>query len=138
MHYQFPLLNRLRVLVVDGDSDSRYLLSTLFQMYGIETIAVETASETLDILEQVQPDLVISEILLPDEDGFSLVQKIKAIEQVKKYQIPTIAFTTYKDGMAYSSALAAGFCRCLFKPLLIDELMTVISQLTENILVPVS
>lgn len=136
MDRHFSSMSGLKVLVVDSNSDSQYLLSMLFQMYGIETIATDSASEALEILERVQPDLLISELLLPGEDGFSLLCKVKALGRLKNLATPAIALTTYISEEVHRYALAVGFCRCLCKPLLLDELITVVAQLTGQVLVP--
>ena len=138
MYHHLLSMSGLQVLVVDGNLDSQYLLSMLFQMYGIETIATDSVSEALNILEQVQPDLLISELLLTEEDGFSLMQKVKALGQLKNLQIPAVALTTYITDEIHRYALAVGFCRCLCKPLLLDELLTVVAQLTGKVLLPAS
>jgi CheY-like chemotaxis protein len=74
------LRNDLRVLVVDSDPDSRDLLTMILEAYGVETVAAPSVSEALEILKQVKPDLLISEIRLPKEDGYSLMHKVKALE----------------------------------------------------------
>jgi len=81
--YQSLPLKGLQVLVVDSDPDSRYLLTILFEEYGVETIAATSAIEALEILKQIKPDLLISEIRLPNEDGYSLMDKVKAFEMRK-------------------------------------------------------
>jgi hypothetical protein len=83
--------NALQVLVVDSDLDSRNLLQGLFEMYGIETLTTTSAAEALEILGQVKPDLLISEIGLPKEDGYSLMRKVKALEKARQIQVPAIA-----------------------------------------------
>ena len=67
--YQSLSLKGLQVLVVDSDPDARYLLTMLFEEYGVETITATSALEALEILKQIKPDLLISEIGLPNEDG---------------------------------------------------------------------
>lgn len=127
------LLDGLQVLVVDGDPDSRYLLTILFEEYGIETIAATSASETLEILKQVKPDLLISEIRLPKEDGYSLMSKVKTLESAEQVQIPAIALTTYAREGDRAHALSVGFSNYLPKPFDIDELMAMVAGLTQHV-----
>ena len=130
---QYLPLDGLRVLVVDSDLDSRYLLTVMFEEYGVETIAATSATETLKILKQVKPDLLISEICLPKEDGYSLMSKVKALESTEQAQIPAIALTTQTREDDRAHALSVGFCNHLPKPFDIDELITMVACLTQHV-----
>ncbi|UBF30440.1 response regulator (plasmid) [Kovacikia minuta CCNUW1] len=119
------------MLVVDSDPDSCELLTALFAQYGIETTIATCAREAIEQIQQAQPDLLISEIFLPDEDGYSLIRQVKILETTLHVQIPAIALTTVfseERDRIYTSA--AGFCRYLLKPFDIDTLMTTIACLT--------
>jgi CheY-like chemotaxis protein len=131
-HYSLPL-NGLRVLVVDSNSDSRELLTRLFEMYGIETIAATSAGAAIEILKQVELDLLISEIRLPNEDGYSLMRKVKALESARQVQIPAIALTTYTRDEDRAHALLVGFCKLLSKPFDIDDLIATVACLTRQV-----
>ncbi len=126
-------LNGLRVLVVDSDLDSRVLLTMVFEEYGVETIAATSAFEALEIVKQVKPDLLISEISLPNEDGYSLMRKVKAVEKARQVEIPAIALTTYDGEDDRAHALSVGFCKHLPKPFDIDELITTVACLTRQV-----
>ena len=130
---QYLPLDGLRVLVVDSDLDSRDLLAMVFEEYGVETIAATSATETLEILKQVKPDLLISEICLPKEDGYSLMSKVKALESTEQAQIPAIALTTQTREDDRAHALSVGFCNHLPKPFDIDELITMVACLTQHV-----
>ncbi len=123
-------LDGLQVLVVDSDPDSRYLLAMIFEEYGVKTIAAKSALEALEILEHVKPDLLISEIRLPKEDGYSLMHKVKALEMQRQVQIPAIALTTHFKEDDRVQALAVGFDQHLSKPFDIDELIATVACLT--------
>lgn len=121
----------LRVLVVDPDVDSCELLAILFAEYGIETTIATCASEAIAQIQQAPPDLLISEILLPGEDGYSLIHQVKTLETALHVQIPAIALTAMFIGehdRIYS--LTSGFCRHLLKPFDMDELMATVACLT--------
>jgi two-component system, OmpR family, response regulator len=128
----FPL-NGLRVLVVDNDSDSRDLLKMVFEEYGVETIPAKSALEALEILKQVKPDLLISEIGLPKEDGYSLMSKVKAFEMQRQVQIPALALTVYATEDDRARALSVGFEQHLPKPFDIDELIATVADLTKYV-----
>jgi len=118
----------LRVLIVDSDADSYELLAVLFAHYGFKTTIATCASEAIKQIHQTQPDLLISEIFLPGEDGYSLIRQVKTVETALHVQIPAIALTTVSAGeqdQAYP--FAAGFCRYLLKPIDIDKLMAAIA-----------
>jgi two-component system, OmpR family, response regulator len=115
----------IRVLVVDSDPDACELLAMLFAKYAIETITATCVSEALEKIQQIRPHLLISEIFLPDEDGYALIRQVQVIEKIQHVQIPAIALTTqYGRECDRVHILAAGFCKHLPKPLNIDELMT--------------
>lgn len=130
MYRSASLPNGLQILVVDSDLDCCELLVTLFAQYGIETLIAKSASEALEQIQQAQPDLLISEIFLPGEDGFSLIRKMKALETIYHTQLPALALTTLNGKRERVDALKAGFCRYLLKPLDIDELMATVACLT--------
>ena len=126
-------LNGLRVLVVDNNSDCRDILKMVFEDYGIEMIACKCVSEALEILKQVKIDVLISEIALPNEDGFSLMHKVKAIEVAERVEIPAIALTTYDTKYDRAYARLVGFCKHLSKPVDFDELITTVASVTRQI-----
>jgi CheY-like chemotaxis protein len=128
--YQSLPLDALKLLVVDADPDSRYLLTMVFEEYGVQTITATSAREALEIVKQVKPDLIISEICLPEEDGYSLMHQVKVIETVSQAQIPAIALTTYTQESDRARALSAGFAQHLSKPFDIDELIETVAGLT--------
>ncbi|MGV0026746.1 response regulator [Phormidesmis priestleyi] len=118
-------LDGLQILVVDHDEDSRELLKILFAEYGIKTITADSAREALELVEQKRPDLLISELLLPYEDGYSLIKALKT----RSLQIPTIALTVCASDHDQSQALAAGFCEHLIKLFDFDNLISMIAYL---------
>jgi CheY-like chemotaxis protein len=104
----------------------------IFEPYGVETIAATSAGEALEILKQVRPDLLISEIRLRKEDGYSLMSKVKALEIAQQVQIPAIALTVYARESDRARALSVGFDRYLSKPFDINELLEIVTCLTLN------
>lgn len=107
------------------------LLAILFAEYGIETTIATCASEAIAQIQQAPPDLLISEILLPGEDGYSLIHQVKTLETALHVQIPAIALTAMFTGehdRIYT--LTSGFCRHLLKPFDMDELMATVACLT--------
>ncbi|BCL36353.1 hypothetical protein NSMS1_28000 [Nostoc sp. MS1] len=115
---------------MDNDFDSCVLLMVLFAEYGVKTTTAICATQALDIIQQAPPDLLISEIMLPDDDGYSFIRKVKAWEKTYGVEIPAIALTVCVKESDRLHALAAGFCRYLVKPINVDELIATIAHIT--------
>ena len=132
MMYQSLLFKGIRVLVVDSNADCRDILRIVFEDYGIETITATCVSEAVEILKRVKPDVLISEIALPNEDGFSLMHKVRAIEVAEQVEIPVIALTTYDTMYDRAYTGLVGFCKHLSKPVDFDELIATVYDLTKQ------
>ncbi|MEH2209342.1 response regulator [Nostoc sp.] len=119
----------LRLLVVDDDADTRILLTFLFELEGAEVIAVASADEALKRMSSFKPDILISDICLPNEDGCSLLLKVKNLEAKRGRKIPAIALTasTFEDDR--KRALLAGYDIYQRKPIDLDELTSMVASL---------
>ena len=124
-------LNGLRLLVVDDDPDTRELLTIFFQYDGADIVTVASASEALEAISRVEPDILISDICLPDEDGYSLLLKVRNIKTEQGGEIPAIALTGCVRKDERVRALSAGFRKHLSKPVDLDELTSVVTRLAE-------
>lgn len=122
-------LTGIRVLTVDDDLDARELLTAVLTQSGAEVLAVAAAAEALAALESFQPDIFISDIGMPDIDGYALIQAIRAIPAAQSKHLPAIALTAYARNEDQQQALKAGFQRHLSKPIHPDELVRVVSTL---------
>ncbi|MBN3939148.1 MAG: response regulator [Nostoc sp.] len=122
----------LRLLIVDDDSDTRILLTFLFELEGSEVIAAASADEALKIISSFKPDILISDICLPDEDGYSLLLKVKNLEAKRGRKIPAIALSasTFEDDR--KRALLAGYDIYQCKPIDLDELTSMVATLTRT------
>jgi CheY-like chemotaxis protein len=119
-----PNLGGLRVLVVDDEADARDLLVIRLQQYGAEVIAaasVEGAMEAL-ALEESRPDVIVSDIAMPGEDGYSLIRRMRALEVEEIRHIPAIALTAYSRTKDRVQALSSGFQMHVSKPVNATEL----------------
>lgn len=132
MCHPTSLRKGLRVLVVDPTADSRDLLTALFDTYEVETTTATCVGEALERVQQAPPDLLISEILLPDEDGYSLIRQVKALETTHHSPIPALALTVCARESDRLRALATGFCKHLSKPFDIDELIATVAGITRQ------
>jgi len=123
------LLAGLRVLVVDDEADARELLTTILTQYGAEVTAVATASEAIEAIKKSQLDVLVSDIGMPGEDGYTLIRKIRAIDPNQGGKIPAVALTAYAGVQDQSQTLSAGFQIHLPKPVNPSQLATVLSNL---------
>ena len=118
-----------KVLIVDGNSDSRKILEVLLESYEMQILAATCASEALVLIEQHVPDLVISELALPDIDGCIFLQKIRSLPSKNVSRIKSIALTVCALDKDRQMALDSGFCQHITKPFDLDEFMQIIEQL---------
>jgi PAS domain S-box-containing protein len=122
-------LEGVKILVVDDDADARDFLSFLLQEYGAIATVAASATEALTLLPQSQPDLLISDLGMPEMDGYSLIRQIRTMSQQQGGKIPAIALTAYAGDSDREKVLAAGFQKHLPKPVEPDELIEAIADL---------
>ncbi len=127
---QFSALKGLLVLVVDNNVDNLVLLRNLFEEYEVRVITASSAGEALQAIAQLKPDILISDIVMPGEDGYSLIRKIRNLETKQERQLPAIALTAaiLEDGSTL--AFKAGFQMYETKPINFDKLLTAVAHLT--------
>ncbi|MBX9258145.1 response regulator [Desmonostoc muscorum CCALA 125] len=129
----------LKVLVVDDETDTRNFLSFMFEDYGAVATAVASVDEALAVLEQAKPDILISDIGMSEQDGYTLIRKLRSLEPEKGGRIPAIALTAYTRDEDRLQALAAGFQQHLPKPIDPTKLIgVVVNVLKLPVEVPVS
>jgi PAS domain S-box-containing protein len=128
-HPNFLPLEGLRILVVDDDPDSQHLVTFAVQQAGAEVVAVSSASEALQSLQRVQPDILVSDIGMPDMDGYAMMREIKAMPL---NLFVTIALTAYASEADKQQALDAGFQRHFTKPIDPFALINAITQLVDR------
>jgi signal transduction histidine kinase/ActR/RegA family two-component response regulator len=122
-------LNGLRVLVVDDDVDTRKLLTTVLERSGAKVTGVSSVGDALEELDRSQPDVLVSDIGMPGEDGYALIRKVRALEPERGGKIPAVALTAYARNQDRIRALSAGFQRHVAKPVRPTELTKVIASL---------
>ncbi|MEI2582040.1 hybrid sensor histidine kinase/response regulator [Scytonema sp. PRP1] len=127
-----PNLGGLRVLVVDDEPDARQLLSTVLLQHKAQVIAVSSAREALVALQKFQPDVLVSDIGMPQEDGYSLIRKVRALPG-ESGRTPAVALTAYARAEDRTQALNAGFQLHVPKPVNPTELATVVANLAGRI-----
>ncbi|MBN3898275.1 MAG: response regulator [Nostoc sp. NOS(2021)] len=123
-------LTGIRVLTVDDDADARELLTVLLAEYGAKVLTVASAAEVLANLESFQPDVLVSDIGMPEVDGYTLIQQIRTLTPEKGGQIPAIALTAYARVDDHQRAITSGYQRHVTKPLDPEELVQAVVALT--------
>jgi PAS domain S-box-containing protein len=124
-----PDLHGIRVLVVDDAADTREMLRVVLERFGADVTTAASARETLDLLPAWQPNVLVSDIGMPEEDGYSLIKKVRALSSEKGGDIPAIALTGYVRVEERMRALDAGYQMFVPKPVEVDELATIIAGL---------
>lgn len=119
-------LNGLRVLIVDDQADTRNFLNFMFEEYGAVATAVASVNEALAVLEQAKPDILISDIGMSEQNGYTLIRKLRSLEPEKGGRIPAIALTAYTQEEDRLEALSAGFQEYLSKPIDPTKLIAVV------------
>jgi len=126
-----PPLAGLRVLVVDDEADAREIVSTALAQCGARTAAVASAREAMHLITDFQPDVVVSDIAMPEEDGYSLVRKIRAL-RTQVANVPVVALTAFTRPEDRRRALRAGFRHFVPKPVEIDELAALVRVVADQ------
>jgi signal transduction histidine kinase len=122
-------LTGVRVLTVDDDPDARELLAVMLTQYGAAVTAAASVAEALAVLETYRPDVLISDIGMPDMDGYTFIKQVRALPAEQGGRVPAIALTAYTRKADQQQALASGFQRHLSKPLEVEPLVKAVLAL---------
>ncbi|NBD17896.1 MAG: response regulator [Cyanobacteria bacterium] len=125
-------LTGIRILAVDDEVDARELLNVVLTAYHAEVRAASSAREALALLASFQPDILISDIAMPDRDGYALIKQIRALPAEAGGQISAIALTAYAQVEDQQRAIASGYQTHLAKPIDIKQLVRAIANLAGN------
>jgi signal transduction histidine kinase/ActR/RegA family two-component response regulator len=109
-------LDGVRVLVVEDETDARELLTVLFEAAGLEVRSVSGAAAARDQLQSFTPDVIVSDIGMPEEDGYSLIRSVRTFPRRELRDIPAIALTAFARAEDRTRALTEGFNLHLTKP----------------------
>ncbi|MEH1817720.1 MAG: response regulator [Nostoc sp.] len=120
-------LTNIFILVVDDDTDSREYVAFVLEQAGAIVTSVASGIEALQAIEKSTPNLIVSDIGMPDMDGYMLLQQIRA--QLPASQVPAIALTAYAGEFDRTQALQAGFQQHLAKPIEPAEIVTTVARL---------
>jgi two-component system, chemotaxis family, CheB/CheR fusion protein len=126
------ILTDLKVLVVDDQDDHRELLTVALISYGAEIRACTSAAEAVKVLPVWRPDVIVSDIGMPGEDGYEMIKKMRALNAKLGGETPAVALTGYASSEDVSRALAAGYQVHLSKPVELEELSDAIAKLAKD------
>ena len=125
-------LSDIRVLIVDDEADARELLEVILLQFGAEVKGATSVQQALEILECWKPDAIVSDVGMPNEDGYSLIQKVRMLEPARGGLTPAIALTGYGRPEDRLQLLSAGYQIHLSKPVEMRQLIDSIASLTNK------
>ena len=125
-------LSGVKVLVLDDDADAREVVSTALAQCGAKTAGAGTSREALDLLREFAPDVLVSDIAMPGEDGFAFIKRVRALAPEGIGSVPAVALTAYTQDYEMRHALSAGFQEFLPKPVEMDELAAIVLWLAKR------
>jgi CheY-like chemotaxis protein len=126
-------LNGLRVLLVDDEAEAREIISTVIGRTGAEVKACISASDALSKLAEWRPDVILSDIAMPEEDGYSFISKVRSLPRDKGGETPAAALTAYARDEDRMQALAAGYQMHIAKPIGANQLVTMVAKLAGRV-----
>jgi CheY-like chemotaxis protein len=126
-------LSGLHVLVVDDEADMRDLAVVILSEYGANVRVATSAAEALLVLDSFQPDVLVSDIGMPEVDGYTLMRQVRTRPPHQNGQIPAIALTAYVGELNREQTLAAGFQMHVAKPVEPEVLARAIANLVTGI-----
>jgi PAS domain S-box-containing protein len=128
-----PSLENLRILVVDDERDTLDLVIMDLTQHGASVTGVTSAAEALSTIEHSQFDLLISDIAMPDTDGYALIRQVRKRESGQGKRLPAIALTAYARVQDRMRAIMAGYNTHVTKPVEANELVTVVASLADRL-----
>ena len=132
-HFEFkPLLKGIRVLIAEDETDAREMLEKVLGGSGADVRACATAAETFAEVQQWNPDVLVSDVGMPDEDGYSLIKRIRDLPENKGGRIPAMALTGYARPEDRVRAISAGFQTHAPKPVEPGDLVAAVAELAER------
>jgi signal transduction histidine kinase/ActR/RegA family two-component response regulator len=126
------LLHHFEILVVDDQEDARALLSTTLAQYGAHVMTADSAQAALAQIANQVPDILLSDIGMPREDGYTLIRQLRAMPPHRGGTVPAIAITAYASAADQRAALAAGYQAHIAKPFDAVELTTLVARLART------
>jgi CheY-like chemotaxis protein len=125
-------LSGARILVVEDEPDARELLCTLLEGEGVLVSSAASAEEAMQRFAEMRPDILLSDIGLPGEDGCSLMRRVRALGPGRGGDLPAVAITAYSSSEDVRRVLGAGFDRHLSKPTDPEDMLNILIAMRER------
>jgi len=125
-------LEGVKAIVVDDEIDAQHLLKLILEQEGARVKSVGSAQEALNILETFQPDVIIADIAMPDEDGYSFLQSVRSLFNHQFNDVPAIALTAYARQEDRQKAFSVGFQKHIAKPFEPMEVVDAVCKLVHS------
>jgi PAS domain S-box-containing protein len=125
-------LDGLQILLVEDSADTRELIAFVLEESGAQVTSVSSVGEALEALMRLRPNILVSDIGMPDEDGYSLIRQVRKQEALGGEKILAVALTAYARDEEHNLALEAGFEVHLSKPIEPDKLVKVVANLVKS------
>lgn len=125
-------LTGVRVLYVDDDADTRALSAFLLGVAGATVVAVASADEAVAAFDREQPDVLVSDVQMPERDGWELIEQVRTWSRARGGKTPAIAVTAATSDADIAHSLRSGFDAHLSKPIEVDELVRTIGRLVDR------
>jgi PAS domain S-box-containing protein len=122
-------LTDVHILVVDDEVDARELVKRLLEMAGATVSLAGSASEAIERILVARPDVLVCDIGMPGDDGFSLIRQLRVLEESQESALPAVALTAYARSEDRTKSIRSGFQNHLSKPVEPAELLAIVSSL---------
>ena len=123
-----PSLEGARILLVDDETDARELFTLMLNKSGAEVITAASGAEAFSLLEKWRPDVILCDIGMPDEDGYSFIRRVRQLDEDRGGVIPAVAITAYASSKDRLQAITSGFQMHIAKPVERAELVAVVAN----------
>lgn len=117
------------VLIVDDDTEGLHALGALFRQAGLKVALAGSADEAARSVERIHPDVLISDLAMPGEDGFELLRRVRALERSLGMHVVAVAVSAFSDPEIRGRAAAEGFEAYFVKPVDASKLLSLLAQL---------
>lgn len=125
-------LNGISVLVVEDDEDTRALIHKVLELSGAMVVSTSSAAEAMEKFAAAKPDVLISDIAMPDQDGYALMREVRKLPPESGGLIPAIALTGYAGDRDKAATFAAGYQEHLAKPIEPSDLINAVEALIKH------
>ena len=126
---RLPPLAGVRVLVVDDDADARELITAVLGQSGAEVVTAASTAEALNALARARPHVLVSDLSMPGDDGYALLERVRALGLDRDGRVPAVALTAFARADDRARALAAGYAVHIPKPVEPAALVEVVARL---------